>query len=334
MKSPIPSIYILKAICAIFVVFIHIHTFHEYELLAPFLRTAVPCFFMITGYFLVSEASISLNKIKRQLLKLIRINIYANVAYLLFYLFRYLVFGKSFDFGNEMLFLLRWLFIGDNICYPFWYLTTTVHTLVLLYLTVKYTDLGEGSDRSIKKIDIICVVLFTCAIILNRYSFIIGQKFDFDYSKNCFFVGLPCVLLGARMRIKPTYFKFNVVVVGMIIICLAYAELLILHYFNLKGSGSDYLLMTFPFAIFIFVNFINHPQLSSLNCKMRLLLVMIGKNSATHLYLYHLMMYATLQLSVGNKFANAEVVIILLVLLSLSYHMIKLWIANHRYAQS
>lgn len=45
------SIDILKFICAILVVFLHTDcVYHDYIL--PLTRCAVPCFFMISGYFI------------------------------------------------------------------------------------------------------------------------------------------------------------------------------------------------------------------------------------------------------------------------------------------
>lgn len=50
------AFYILKAFCACWVVFLHLPGISKESLLfLPFLRIAVPCFFMISGYYLVSN---------------------------------------------------------------------------------------------------------------------------------------------------------------------------------------------------------------------------------------------------------------------------------------
>ena len=60
------SIDILKFICAILVVFLHTDcVYHDYIL--PLTRCAVPCFFMISGYFSVGKDS---KKIKLTIKKL------------------------------------------------------------------------------------------------------------------------------------------------------------------------------------------------------------------------------------------------------------------------
>jgi len=52
-KKDIPGLFALKALCALFVVIIHV-PFIGKDTLAPIIRIAVPCFFMISGFFLYS----------------------------------------------------------------------------------------------------------------------------------------------------------------------------------------------------------------------------------------------------------------------------------------
>lgn len=52
-RRPIPSLFCLKALCALFVVIIHSHIWGK-DALAPVWQVAVPCFFAISGYFLFS----------------------------------------------------------------------------------------------------------------------------------------------------------------------------------------------------------------------------------------------------------------------------------------
>ncbi len=65
-----PSLYILKAICSFLIVFIHLPGIaFEATILQPLMRIGVPVFFMISGYFLISDKSISIIKVTRQLKK-------------------------------------------------------------------------------------------------------------------------------------------------------------------------------------------------------------------------------------------------------------------------
>ena len=53
-RKSISSLYVLKAICAFLVVIIHFPMKYGYYFY-PIVRIAVPCFFMISGYFLYSD---------------------------------------------------------------------------------------------------------------------------------------------------------------------------------------------------------------------------------------------------------------------------------------
>lgn len=50
-RKEIPSLYVLKALCALFVVMIHTD-FVGKAYLSPVIRIAVPCFYILSGYFL------------------------------------------------------------------------------------------------------------------------------------------------------------------------------------------------------------------------------------------------------------------------------------------
>lgn len=82
------SLYILKAICALFVVFLHIPSISlEGAVLQPLLRIAVPCFLMISGYYIVSDRKIREEKVKRQCRKIVQLLIVGNLAFAGFVIF-------------------------------------------------------------------------------------------------------------------------------------------------------------------------------------------------------------------------------------------------------
>ena len=54
VNNKIYSLFCLKGICAILVVFIHTDFFYR-NLFTPISRMAIPLFFAISGYFLVNE---------------------------------------------------------------------------------------------------------------------------------------------------------------------------------------------------------------------------------------------------------------------------------------
>ena len=73
------AFYILKAFCACWVVFLHLPGISKESLLfLPFLRIAVPCFFMISGYYLVSNNDLDGDKVTVQLKKVVRLVVFSN----------------------------------------------------------------------------------------------------------------------------------------------------------------------------------------------------------------------------------------------------------------
>ena len=64
-SQSINSLYILKFIAACLIIIIHVPTI---KILLPISRLAVPCFFMISGYFLYDQDYLTITK-KKKLLK-------------------------------------------------------------------------------------------------------------------------------------------------------------------------------------------------------------------------------------------------------------------------
>ncbi|MBQ0142065.1 MAG: hypothetical protein KBT06_04575, partial [Prevotellaceae bacterium] len=76
------SLYVLKLFCAIGIVLQHATSIsYENIILHPLMRAAVPCFLFISGYYLTENGKISLNKIDKQLRKIIKLIILYNVLF-------------------------------------------------------------------------------------------------------------------------------------------------------------------------------------------------------------------------------------------------------------
>ena len=90
-------------------------------------------------------------------------------------------------------FWMRWLLVGDNICYPFWYLTAYLHVLIFLLLASKY--------RMVNCLYIFIPFLCMIGVAMNRYLFVFTDiVMDTIISRNSIFCGLPCVLMGMWVR--------------------------------------------------------------------------------------------------------------------------------------
>lgn len=74
------SFFILKFLCACMVVFLHVPgIYYEHYLILPILRIAVPCFYMISGFYLVDcKNKITYQRIKKQAKKTVKYLIIFN----------------------------------------------------------------------------------------------------------------------------------------------------------------------------------------------------------------------------------------------------------------
>lgn len=131
LRTPIPSLFCLKALCALFVVIIHSEIWDK-EFISPVLRLAVPCFFAISGYFLFAN-----NKEKEihQALKWAKKALCLQV----FLLFVYWCFFKLYNHSEYVwqTYIIA-LFSGTGIVAHLWYLAALWQALLFFALFRRY----------------------------------------------------------------------------------------------------------------------------------------------------------------------------------------------------
>lgn len=330
-KESNSSIYILKAICACLVVFIHIPDINNEALLfLPFLRIAVPCFFMISGFYLVPEGGgeISVLKVNKQIVRILKIILFSNIIYLIYWILNNVVQGYSILDSSwlTMKFWGRWLLLGDNICYPLWYLTSYLQVLLILRLIVMF--------RVPNFLHILVPFLLMLSVLFNRYSFTWTEyHFDVSMSRNTLLCAFPCVLLGAWIHKSLniwTELQFSkTIVIYIIIVVAAYIESFLLGYFHIDGSGADFNLLTYPLAFITFIICLKYPKATILPRGARVLLVKIGQKEAINIYLYHVLVASAIGLMataipIVKYLENAECVIVICILGSLFISHLKI----------
>lgn len=165
-KTQIDSLYALKAICAFFVVALHTPCFYK-EFLIELFSIAVPCFYMITGYFLyVGNKEAERVKARKWLSKIIIISLVFNFIYLVAYLTTgRLVWDASIVFN---LFIL-----GDSISVHLWYLTALWQALVIFIIARKY-----------EKAFYFCLFLF----LWDPIVYLIGVNMDIAKMPDCVYL--------------------------------------------------------------------------------------------------------------------------------------------------
>lgn len=217
----IPSIYALKAICAMGVVYLHVWYSNEYVFL--FSKLAVPIFLAISGYFLYdADTFLCKDKIKRGITKTLRLILEVDALYLLYYIVQYLVTGVFALNINSPIFFLTTVFVGGNLCPPAWYLNTYVESLFLLYLLLYVFKIRE------KTLCMIAAFSFVLSLILGRYSIFVfdGYSFPKDWIfANFLTLGVPFVVLGAYINKYKTLLTENVFRISALALLAFVAEI-------------------------------------------------------------------------------------------------------------
>ena len=163
-----------------------------------FFRFAVPVFFMITGFFY--SDTIRKGKQKKQILKILRIGILANLFYFVWDLFVVYYYGTGNIEGKLQKLLtpekIRDLLITNES--PFrshlWYLGAILYVLILVAWLVK-------KEKQYWML-ILTPFLLAGDLIFGKYSLLLwNQEIDYIYVRNYLFVGIPYFAIGWALGI-------------------------------------------------------------------------------------------------------------------------------------
>ncbi|MCM1369411.1 MAG: acyltransferase family protein [Candidatus Amulumruptor caecigallinarius] len=311
----LPGLQFLKFICAILVVQLHSYSF-LWSGLVPICRIAVPVFFFISGYFMVSaEGTISEKKIISTAKKILRITIIANLAYIAYDFLMYLKFHEELnDYSNPDYWICIFVY-GYSGMHHLWYLTAYLQILLLIYILLKLNIFK------------IFLPLMPFCILLNllqgSYSYILfdsGSPF-INLEMDAVTLGIPCVAIGILLRIYEHLFPSQKVILGCLIVAipLLYLE----HVINHDYTG-DLLIMTIPVAILTFIYFLRYNPVSWLPK----LIATLGKHQSLNIYLWHMMMagiYVYIEYHLGiDHSVESFAVILLTVAVSIIFNPISL----------
>lgn len=267
-RREIPSLHVLKALCALFVVMIHI-PFYGQHAFSPIIVCAVPCFFLISGYFLYSEEIVKVREKLRKGLKKIFIAILAiNAVY---------VFWRVMQGNSPSWKQIADIFItGTRINLPLWYLTAYAWAIVLLLFFVR------KSDRALYFFPFF---ILAC-LLMGRYNFVFfhGIGFAFCVRGNALTIALPIVSLGYllhKYEVRLLSFR-HLNILPVIVIVLSYIELYLLERFAINNSTS-YLVCTLPLACSLFLLALKHKDFYvPFVCE-------IGKIHSANIYYFHIL---------------------------------------------
>lgn len=316
--------FVLKILCAFGVVLLHAYPIWiENVLFHPFMRAAVPSFLLISGYYLVEDGVISMKRVAKQIRKVVYYIVLYNFLYFLLTVIIHAVDHSQLisDQYYSLSFWLRFVFVGNSICYPYWYLTAYLYALIFLRIC--------GDKRILLYFSPFLCLL---AVLFNRYSFLISpDELDQAWTTNALLCGLPGLVFGAYLKKNDIKIRqvplSSIAKLFAIVCCLAYVEYFVLNYYNFGVYGGDYYLFTFPLAIALVILFLklDYSRIlitsNILNSVFRWV-ALLGKRHSTNVYLFHVWVISILGLLGRHCFNTdylqlAECVFVLTILFSM-----------------
>lgn len=267
----IHSLHCLKAIGAFFVICIHSVSSLT---LTPIIRTAVPIFFIISGFFLYSEnKEKALFKCKKSIIKIFWITLYSNLFYCL-------VNHVLYPFSS-LRNILNFIFIGDNVGFQLWYLNAFLECLLIFYVCIKYNKLNY--------LFLLIPLLALGGLLTGSYQFVFHSlPSNLHISRNVFTMGIPCVGIGWLIRKYHTQILQKLkasVLLLLILFILAELEVILIRY-NIPNPGypGDFYMITYPLATVMVLIAIKNPSLGK-----NTLLNLIGEKYSLYIYIFHVL---------------------------------------------
>ena len=268
----------LKFLCAVLVIFLHVHTPYK-EYILPLTRCAVPCFLVISGYLVFTEDKVRLEgHLKRSINKMLQIFVWST---LLFAAVKFLFAFKDNDFSFLTLKSLgEFVLLNEN---PFgfhlWYIGAYLYVLVIVYFAVKY-------DR-LRYIWWSVPFLLLLDLCLGKYSLVLWHKeFPYIWVRNFLCVGLPYFSIGMLLkRWKEQILGINrlhiLALGGVILFSLtSITENRLLVEFHANATRDHYISSTF-LAISLFILFLSITQTRTN------ILSSLGEKDSLYIYIFH-----------------------------------------------
>lgn len=270
LRRELPSVYVLKAICAFFVVLIHI-PFLWSQYLQPLIVTAVPCFYLISGFFLYNgDAGIEISRAWSWIKKIFLINLVVNAIYIAYY---YCVFGYTYSFGD----IAHAIVTGSGVVAHTWYLAAMWEALVVfLLIRRKFPFLIQ-----------VAPFFLLLNLMLGRYNFLIcseAHHWPIYIRLNFLSVALPYLSLGYLLSRSRSVFENSKCVLLFLFaaIALLYGEDLLLQVLSVRSGGSYYC-ATVVLAVSLLVVALRYTD------SRWSWLIYIGKYHSANIYYFHVL---------------------------------------------
>ena len=268
----ISSLFVLKAIAAFYVVVIHYPLAFRYEFY-PLIYTAVPLFFVITGYFLYKGSPDTIIASgKKQLWKAIRITLIASLVYYAYKIIISYISGGSFVPPFYSIYdVIIWILFGFNFSGPLWYMTALCWSLLII------TTLYRLRWQKLLYLTPLAFVLFNVILAYPLRDI----SLPWYYETNFISSGLPWISVGMFIKKTESRIEQRVSTTSLWII---FALTLVLRYIEqyLFVGAEPRALINVPLVIIIFILCLRYKSFGSNS-----IIAKLGRNHSTNIYLYH-----------------------------------------------
>lgn len=268
---------VMRIFCAFLVVCIH--TWLPWGLQGTITRQAVPCFFMLSGYFLFYDDC--QKRIIKSIKKVCAIFLISCIIYIAYRLLLNHFTAHTYDIEIIRNCAINIILANDtsSIAYHLWYFPALIYALVFTYIISK-TGMWKTAW-------ILSAILWFAGLTLGQYSqLLFNTSFDARLTRNFIFVGIPMLMAGTLMRKYDNkiseYTKNNYVNAGLIIL-FSMTSVIEKQLINSDGlnSGDNYL-STLPLALATFYFFKNLETNKLTNT-----LSMMGRQHSLNIYIIH-----------------------------------------------
>ena len=258
------TLNILKLICSIFVILIHVTFTDNINVIIKALsRFAVPFFLILSGYFAYNSKTIEKN-----IIKILKITILSTLLFLVSDIIFYYIINKPSDiFTKET---LKNFILYDYLkCSPhLWYLYSLIKTYIIYYFIKKINKLNI--------LNIISIILLILGIYYYYIRSINGNIHVYEI-RNTIFTSLPLFTLGSIINEYKINKKLNNKLTISLIILFTITTLIESNYYPYQ----DLYISTPLLSSLIFIYALNNPN------KKANKLSKISEEYSLYIYIFH-----------------------------------------------
>lgn len=265
---------VLKCLAALFVVYIH----YGPTYLAPIVRTAVPIFFIISGYYYPTLTD--KGKFWKHFRKLLTMAIGASILYGL-YTIQYNYSHGTLSNWIDHTFALKYIAINIATNHEFfimhlWFFGAMIYDLLVLRLA----DRLGLTQMLMRAVPLLLCVFFVVICLTNNIPLV----------RNWLFMGLPLMMIGRSIRERESskwlsFFDNDksclwILIVSFILVCI---EFYVKTKF-LGTRGREMYVFTIPLVLAAFHIALRHPQFGKGSFA-----ATIGQRHSAYIYILHIL---------------------------------------------